>query len=116
MSLEDEILIDEEVKEALDKQLLAVDGVTSGNLFGGVSYSVNDIPFAILLEGVIAMNLPDEQRRLALTLAGVSPFYSPTDDEGLDDWVQLVVLLPEDLPQIAPWLEAAYGYAAVDSC
>ncbi len=114
MSLEDEILIDEEVKEALDKQLLVLDGVTSGNLFGVASYSVNDNPFAILLEGVIAMNLPNEQRRLALTLAGVSPFYSPTDDDGFDDWVQLVVLLPEDLPQIVPWLEAAYKHA-VDS-
>ncbi len=112
MGLEDEVLIDEEVKQALDRQLQALEGVTSGSLLGGASYSVSDHPFAVLLEGVVALNLPDEQRRHGLTLAGVSPFYSPTDEEGFENWVQLVILLPEDLPAIAPWLEVAYRHAA----
>ena len=109
---EEEVLIDEEVRASLDVPLLALDGVTSEGLLGGVSYVVESRPFAILLEGVIAMTLPEELRRMALTLAGVSPFISPSADDEYARWVQFLLLLPEDIPAVQPWLEAAYGYVS----
>ncbi|MCI0440167.1 MAG: hypothetical protein L0177_13715 [Chloroflexi bacterium] len=112
MTYDDELLIDEEVKAVLDESLLALDNVTTGRAFGGVSYEVGGRPFAILLEGVVALNLPPDLRRRGLSLAGVSPFTPPFGDKGFDGWVQMVVLLPEDLKDVLPWLEAAYKHVA----
>ncbi len=89
-----------------------MDGVTSEGLLGGVGYAVEGRPFAILLEGVIAMTLSEELRARALTLAGVSPFVSPLEDDEYARWVQFLLLLPEDIPAVLPWLEAAYGYVS----
>ena len=111
MSLE-EVLIDEDVKRALDLELLSWDGVTSAEMFGGVSYGVGGRPFAVLLEGVVACGLPEELTAHALTLAGVSPFLAPSDEAGFERWVQLLLLLPEDEPAVRPWLQAAYSHAA----
>jgi len=108
----EEVLIDEEVKEALDQRLLGWPRVTSGAMLGGVSYLAQGRAFALLLEGVIAMKLSPELRVRALTLAGVSPFRPPEDEARMERWVQFVVLLPEDVPAVIPWLEAACGYAA----
>ena len=108
----EEVLIDEDVRQALDEELLAWDRVTSSEMFGGVSYKVDGRPFAILMEGVVACGLPEEVRPRALTLAGVSPFLAPSDVGEFEDWVQLVLLLPEDLPAVRPWLEAGYAEIA----
>ncbi len=108
MSFDEEVLIDEEVRQALDGLLLGWDGVTSGRLLGGVSYHANDSAFALLMEGVVGIRLDEPLRRHSLTLAGVSPLTPPDDADGFEDWVQLVFLLPEDVGDIAPWLEAAY--------
>ena len=108
MSLE-EVLIDEEVRRALDRDLLSWDGVTSAEMFGGVSYTLGDRPFAVLMEGVVACGLPEELRVRALTLAGVSPFLAPSDKPGFERWVQFLLLLPEDVPAVSPWLQAAYS-------
>ena len=108
----EEVLIDEDVRRALDDELLAWDRVTSSERFGGVSYEVDGRPFAVLMEGVVAFGLPEEVRSKALTLAGVSPFLAPSDGGEFEDWVQLLLLLPEDLPAVRPWLEAGYAQAA----
>ncbi len=112
MTYDDELLIDEEVKAVLDDNLLALDNVGTGSAFGGVSYEVNGRPFAILLEGVVALNLPPDLRRRGLMLAGVSPFTPPFGERGYDGWTQMVILLPEDLKDVLPWLEAAYKHVA----
>ena len=110
MVYEDEILIDEEVKEAIDGHVLDWDGVETGATLGGAGYHVNDQPFAILLEGVVVLNLPDTLRKRALTLAGVSPFRPPDDDESYERWIQFVIILAVDVPAVIPWLEAAHRY------
>ena len=110
MSLE-EVLIDEDVRRALDRELLSWDGVTSAEMFGGVSYRLSDRPFAVLMEGVVACRLPEEVRARALTLAGVSPFLAPSDEPGFERWVQFLLLLSEDVPAVRPWLQAAYSEA-----
>lgn len=107
MDLDDEILIDDEMKAALDNHFLSFDGVTSGNQFGGISYLLNGQPFAILMEGVIALRLPPKNMQQATTLAGVSPFRPPSLDNPIRGWLQFVLLLPEDVPELHAWFQAA---------
>ena len=107
--ISDEVTIDDEVRRALDEELLSWKGVGSSEMFGGVAYEVEGTPFAILLEGVVACGLPRDLRARAMGLAGVSPFAAPSRDGAFDDWVQLLLLLPEDLPALRPWLEAGYS-------
>ena len=111
MGDDDEVQVDQEVKDALDHQLLSLDGVTTREIFGSVGYLVSDKPFAVLMEGVIGMGLSDAHSGRALTLAGVSPFRLPYDDVRLDGWVQFVLVLAEDTAAVIPWLEAAISYA-----
>lgn len=117
MSLDEELTIDEEVRRELDSHLLAWEGVTTGRLLGGVAYLVQGRPFAVLMEGVIGMCLPGQLRSRALSLAGVSPFRPPAGGPEAQDalplkgqWVQFVLLLPEDTAEVLPWLEAACQY------
>ena len=112
MSMEEEILIDEVVKAAFDEHLLAWDRVSTGRVHGGEGYNVGGATFAILLEGVIAVGLPDDLRSKALGLAGVSPFRPANGDDGYADWVQMVILLPDGVPDVVPWVQAAYEYAS----
>ena len=114
MSMEEEILVDPEVKAALDEHVLGWDGVSVGSLHGGVSYEADGEAFAILLEGVIAARLPDELRSQALGLAGVSPFHPDAggEDDGYAEWVRMVILLPDGVPDIVPWIQAAYEYTS----
>jgi len=42
-----------------------------------------------------------------LTLAGVSPFRPPSLDNPIRGWVQFVLLLPEDVPELEGWFQAA---------
>lgn len=107
----DEITIDDDVRRALDQELLNWKGVSSSEMFGGIAYEVEGTPFAILLEGVVACGLSRDLRARALGLAGVSPFAAPFRNGAFDDWVQLLLLLPEDLPTLRPWLEAGYSHA-----
>ena len=109
----DEVTIDDEVRRALDEEILGWKGVSSSEMFGGVAYEVDGAPFAILLEGVVACGLPRDLRVRALGLAGVSPFTTPSRGGEFDDWVQLLLLLPEDLPALRPWLEAGYSRAVL---
>ena len=67
--------------------------------------------FSTLAEGVVGMKLPDDLRARALTLAGVSPFRSPSGGP-FGQWIQFVLLLEEDVPSVVPWLEAAYNHVA----
>ena len=110
MVYEEEVQIDQEVKSELDGYLLGWDGVQSQSMFGGIAYLVHERPLAILMEGVIGMGLADAHRARALTLAGVSPFRGPPDDARFDRWVQFVLLLPEDVASVVPWLEAAFDH------
>ncbi len=112
MSMEEEVLIDPEVKAALDDHILGWDRVSSGSVYGGVSYDVDGKTFAILLEGVIAVSLPDDLRMKALGLAGVSPFQPRSEDDGYAEWVQMVILLPDGVPDVVPWIQAAYEYTS----
>lgn len=107
MNFEDEILIDEELKTALDAYFLAIENVTIGELFGGVSYLLNGQAFAILMEGVIALRVAPENLQVALTLAGVSPFRPPSLDNPVQGWLQFLLLLPEDVSELALWYESA---------
>ena len=109
---DEEVTIDEEVRAALDGQILNWENVTSQKLFGGAGYFVIEKVFAILLEGVVAMSLPDELRARSLTLAGVSPFISPSGGEEFSRWVQFVLLLPEDISAVTPWIQAAYNHVS----
>ena len=111
METDEEVLIDGDVRAALDEHLLAMDGVTGAPLYGGIGYLVQGRPFAVLLEGVVGMRLPDGLQRRALGLAGVSPMRPPSRDEPVPGWVQFVLLLPEDLPAVAPWIFEAMGEA-----
>ena len=110
MTLYDEVTIDEEIKAALDVQVLSWPDTSAGQTYGGASYEANGEPFAVLLEGVLAVRLPPELLARGLTLAGVSPFRPPNEDREVDGWIQLVVLLAEDVPDLVPWAEAAYKY------
>ena len=110
--MEEEILVDPIVRAALDEPLLGWDGVSVGSLRGGVSYEVAGTAFAILLEGVIAARLPDDLRSQALGLAGVSPFHPDAGDDGYTEWVRMVILLPDGVPDILPWIQAAYEYTS----
>ena len=101
---------DEELKQALDSVLLSWPNVSSRKMFGGVDYMVGGQMFAALSEGVVGAKLPDDLRRQALQLAGVSPF-QPTG-RPLGTWVQFVVLLADDVSVVIPWLEAASQYVA----
>ena len=115
----EEVLINEDVRRALDDELLAWD---RGNVVGEVrwcvvpgrrppvhvSYQVAGRPFAILMEGIAACGLPEDIRSRALTLAGVSPFLASSDYRELKGWVQLLLLLPEDVPAVRPWLRTGY--------
>ncbi len=110
--MEEEILLDPDVKASLDEHLLGWDRVSAGSLHGGVSYSVDGGAFAILLEGVIAARLPGDLRSKAFGLAGVSPFQPLAGDDGYAEWVQMVILLPDGVPDIVPWIQAAYEYTS----
>ncbi len=110
--LDEEFEIDAEVRAALDAELLAWPGVSGAALLGGVGYVVGDKPFAVLLEGVVAMSLPIELARRALTLAGVSPLPAGDDEPLLAGWMQFLLLLPEDVDAVLPWLKAAYDYTS----
>ena len=101
--------IDEEVRAALDGHLLPWQGVAARRMFGRVAYTVNRKMFAVLMEGVLGMKLTDDLRPRALSLAGVSPFRSPSGGP-FGQWVQFVILLDDDVPAVLPWVEAAYGY------
>ena len=103
------MVVDEEVKGALDAHLLSWKDVTSRQMFGGVAYMAQGKMFAVLMEGVLGMKLPDTFREQALTLAGVSPFRSSSGRQ-FGSWVQFVLLLGEDVRAVGPWLEAAYNY------
>ena len=107
MDFDDEILLDDELKTALDGRFLSIDNVTAGDQFGGVSYLLNGQPFAILMEGVVALRLAPETMQKALSLAGVSPFRPPSLDNPLRGWLQFVLLLPEDIPELDGWFQAA---------
>jgi hypothetical protein len=107
MVYDEEILIDDEMRTALNAHFLSIDGVTSGNQFGGVSYLLNGQPFAILMEGVVALRLPPANMEHALTLAGVSPFRPPSLDDPIKGWLQFVLLLPEDVYVLYAWFDAA---------
>ena len=107
MVYDDEILIDDDMKAALDSHFLAIEGGTSGDQFGGVSYLLNGQPFAILMEGVVALRLAPKILLRGLTLAGVSPFRPPSLDNPIRGWVQFVLLLPEDVPELEGWFQAA---------
>ncbi len=115
MSMEEEILIDPDVKAAFDGHVMGWDGVSAGSLLGGISYSVTGAAFAILLEGVIATRLPDDLRARALGLAGVSPFQSPAGGDEYAEWVRMVILLPDGVPDVVPWIRAAYEYTSGDT-
>ena len=110
--LDEEFEIDPEVRAALDAELLAWPGVSGAALLGGVGYVVGDKPFAVLLEGVVAMSLPIELARRALTLAGVSPLPAGDDEPLLAGWMQFLLLLPEDVDAVLPWLKASYDHAS----
>jgi hypothetical protein len=107
LEIDEEVLIDGDVRAALDEHLLTMDGVTGAPLYGGIGYLVDGRPFAVLLEGVLGMRLPDDLQRRSLGLAGVSPLRPPSRDEPIPGWVQFVLLLPEDLPEVAPWIQEA---------
>ncbi len=112
MSMEEEILIDPEVKAAFDQQVLGWDRVSAGSVHGGASYDIAGAAFAILLEGVIAARLPDGLRAKALGLAGVSPYQPPAGGNESAEWVQMVILLPDGVPDVVPWIQAAYDYTS----
>ena len=110
--LDDEFEIDPTVREALDAHLLAWPDVSDGRLLGGAGYVVGDRPFAALLEGVVAMSLPRELTGRALSLAGVSPLAAFTDDPRFAGWTQFLLLLPEDVDAVLPWLKASYDHVS----
>ena len=112
MSMEEEILIDQDVKAVFDEHLLGWDRVSTGPVHGGVGYKVAGATFAVLLEGVIAARLPDDLRSKAFGLAGVSPFQPPDGGDGYAEWVQMVILLPDGVPDVVPWIRAAYEYTS----
>ena len=101
--------VDLDVRRALDAQVTSWDSVSSRNMFGGVAYMVAGKMFAMLMEGVLGMKLPHQLRAQALTLAGVSPFRSPSGGP-FGEWIQFVILLDDDVPAVVPWLEAAFSY------
>jgi hypothetical protein len=101
---DEEVLIDDDVRLALNNRLLAIEGITSAPLFGGVGYLVDGQPFAVLLEGVVGMRLPECLQRRAYGLAGVSRLRPPSWNDPVPDWQQFVLLLPEDVPELEPWL------------
>ena len=101
--------VDEDIRAALDSQLLSWKGVSARRMFGGVAYTVDRRMFAVLMEGAVGLKLPDQLRDRALGLAGVSPFRSPSGGS-FGEWVQLVLLLADDVPSVTPWLEAAFDY------
>jgi hypothetical protein len=108
MALDDEVLIDRDVRAALDGRLLAKRGVSSSSsMHGGVGYLVDDMPFAVLLEGVVGLRLPADLQRQAAPLAGVSPLRPPFADEAISGWLQFLLILPDDLPELMPWIDAA---------
>ncbi len=110
--LDDEFEIDLEVRAALDARLLEWPGVSGAPLLGGVGYVVKDRPFAVLLEGVVAMSLPLDLARRALSLAGVSPLPAGDDEPLLAGWMQFLLLLPEDVDAVLPWLKASYDHVS----
>ena len=110
--LDDEFEIDPAVREALDAQLLVWQGVTRARLLGGAGYVVEGRPFAALLEGVVAMSLPRDLARRALGLAGVSPLAASTGDPQFAGWTQFLLLLPEDVDAVLPWLKASYDHVS----
>ncbi len=110
--LDDEFEIDPEVRAALDARLLEWPGVSGTALLGGVGYITEGRPFAVLLEGVVAMSLPIELARRALSLAGVSPLPAGDDEPLLAGWMQFLLLLPEDVDAVLPWLKASYDYTS----
>ena len=110
--LDEEFEIDPEVRAVLDARLPAWDGVSSEPLLGGAGYAVRGRPFAALLEGVVTMSLPRELAARALTLAGVSPLPAASDDPRFAGWTQFLLLLPEDVDAVMPWLKASYDYAS----
>ena len=104
--------VDPEIKNELDAKLLPWDGVTNRSMFGGVCYMVQGKMFAVHAEGVVAMKLPEELRRTALGLAGVSPFYGPGGPVPFGEWIQFVVVIPDNVTGALPWLQEAYKYVA----
>ena len=110
--LDDEFEIDPDVRAALDARLLEWPGVSGARLLGGAGYAVEGRPFAALLEGVVAMSLPRELIRRALSLAGVSPLAAATDDPRFAGWTQFLLLLPEDVDAVIPWLNASYDHVS----
>ena len=94
--MEEEILIDQDVKAVFDEHLLGWDRVSTGPVHGGVGYSVAGATFAILLEGVTSFQPPD-------------------GGDGYAEWVQMVILLPDGVPDVVPWIRAAYEYASGDT-
>ena len=103
--------IDDELLCALESRMSDWQDVTARRMFGAAGFMVQGKTFATLTEGTVAMKLPDELRARALTLAGVSPFRSPSGGE-FGRWVQFVLLMEEDVPSVLPWLEAAFNHVA----
>ena len=110
--LDDEFEIDPAVREALDARLLDWPDVSDAQLLGGAGYAVSGKPFAALLEGVVAMSLPRELTGRALSLAGVSPLAASADDPRFAGWTQFLLLLPEDVDAVLPWLKASYDHVS----
>lgn len=110
--IDDEFEIDPAVREALDARLLDWPDVSDARLLGGAGYAVSGKPFAALLEGVVAMSLPRELTGRALSLAGVSPLAASADDPRFAGWTQFLLLLPEDVDAVLPWLKASYDHVS----
>lgn len=110
--LDDEFEIDAAVQVALDERVLEWPDVSGAPLLGGAGYAVSGKPFAALLEGVVAMSLPRELTGRALSLAGVSPLAASTDDPRFAGWTQFLLLLPEDVDAVLPWLRASYDHVS----
>ena len=103
--------VDAEVKAGLDGHLLPWKDVSSRSMFGGVCYMAWGKMFAALMEGVVAMKLPDDLRARALRLAGVSPF-RPSGGRQFGQWIQFLILMEDDVPAVVPWLQEALNYVA----
>ena len=102
--------VDAEVEVALDSRVLAWKDVTTRRMFGGVAYMVRGKMFAALMEGAVAMKLPDELRIRALPQDGVSLFRPIGGQFG--QWVQFEILMEDDVPAVIQWLESAFEYVA----
>ena len=100
-------------KDALDKMLLDLPGVSAGQMFGYPCFKVKGKVFASLTEAGVTVKLPDEAVKTLLGRDNVTPF-APMG-RAMRRWVLVQIDDPAELDSYRAYFEQALAFVAAEA-